>query len=443
MARLTLFVASIACSSLIASHAFSEEWKTETHGDLGLASTEYFDPLGPTNTTLETVRGSFEYTAKYGKRFKIEINPIGQADPLNHSPTERYWADIPAAYGQYQHNGWTMQLGFNTYHWGDTDGYNPLDIVSSRRLQDPLNAEKLGAFSSSISKDFGWLNLEAIYIPWQRATILPGDNSRWLPREVFTTTSIGNGSQSATLNLPPNLDYSIADPRELNGALENNIGLRAQFKDIVTGLDGSLEFFDGAATTPAIDVIASGTVTTLLPSIVIQADPAVTLVPVYYRQIVYGSSLVYANFGMIFRGEVAFTRLLSDGADLLGDSDEYVLGVEKSVTIGTQELTLIVQGTAARHSQPVNDSTVSLSRIFDRAGIFGLRYPISEKISFLGSVLLDTESHGQVEHVEASYKVTDAWKLGLAGDALSGAESTPIGTYRKNGRIIASTKLVF
>jgi hypothetical protein len=441
--RREFFFGFIFSLSFAAVTAQADEWKSTLHGDVEFDSTNYAQSIAPTNQFLESTNGALDESIRYGKNFRIKLDPVAQADPLNHSDSERYWFDLPQGYAQYQSSGWTFQGGYNTYTWGVTDGYNPLDVVSARRYEDPLNAQKLGAFSTSIKKDWGSFSIEGIYIPHQRSSVLPGNNSRWLPREVFTTTSVSNGTQSATLNLPPDVDYSFSPQAERDGALENNFGFRAQFSGLVSGLDASLEAFEGAGATPAIDVTASGNVTQLQPSVVIQADPNIALTPVYYRQRMYGGSLVYANFGMIFRTEVAITRLISTGIDLPGNSEEYILGIERAITIADKDLTVLLQGTHARHDQALTDSTVSLYRIFDRAVILGLRYAFSEKLTVLGSGLLDTESHGSLTHLEASYALTDDWKLGLAGDILQGANYTPIGTYHENDRLIASAKYSF
>ena len=420
-----------------------EQWKHSLHGEAKLDSTYYFEPLGPTNQLLETGRLSFDSSFKRGKEWKIQFAPLFQADPLNDSPNERYWAELPEAYLQYQDNGFRIQAGYNTFSWGVSDGYNPLDVVSARRYQDPLNQEKLGAPSLSMKKDFDNVSFELIYIPVQRKSILPGVNSRWLPREVLTTTSIGNGTQSATLNLPPQLAYQYREDQVRDRALNNNYGVRMQVNGLAEGLDVSIEGFEGAATTPAVDVGASGTLTQIQPNFIIQADPEITLTPVYYRQRVYGATFVYAAFGTIFKFETAFTRLVSSGADLLGNSEAFILGVERPLPIGTRDLTLVLQATHVNHSSPLTNSATSLDRIFDRALLLGMRYPASEKLTLLATGLWDLQFHEELGHLEASYHLTDAWTTALAGDALFGPKDTPLGSYHRNERLMLSFKNSF
>ena len=358
----------------------SEIWKSSTHGVAALDSIYYPQPVGPTNQLLEIGRLSFDSTVKHGKEFRIKFTPTFQADPLNYSASERYWSELPESYLQFQSSGFNIQAGYNTFTWGVTDGYNPLDVVSARRYQDPLRQEKLGAPSLSVKKDLENVSFEAIYIPLQRKSILPGDHSRWLPRQVLTTTSIGNGTQTATLNLPPQLDYQYREEQVRDHALENNFGLRMQVAGLFEGLDVSLQGFEGAANTPAVDIGASGSLVQFQPRLIIRADPQVYLTPVYYRQRVYGASLVYAFSGMIFKSEFAITRLISRGQDLLGNAEEFIAGFERPIPVWGHDLTLVVQGTVVKHSVPVTNAATSLNRIFDQAFLGGLRYPLTDAL---------------------------------------------------------------
>jgi hypothetical protein len=430
---------------LILSHACAcaEDWKLSEHGAANLDSMQYLQPVPQTNYILETFRFSGEFALKHGDDLRFKLSPLVQADPLNDSLSERYWFEVPEGDVQYKNDGWIFQLGVNTFSWGVTDGYNPLDVVSARRYQDPLKQDKLSAPSLSVKKDVGKFTFEGIYIPLQRKSILPGVQSRWLPRQVLTTTSIGDGTESAQLNLPSQLQYHYNPDQERDQALENNVGFRVQMNGILDGLDASIAGFEGAADAPAIDIYASGTAVQLNPRVILQADPQVGLTPVYYRQRVYGGTLVYAAGSTIFRAETAITRLVSKGQDLNGNSEEFILAAEHPYVIFGKDLTMIYQGTIARHSVPLTNSATALNRIFDRALLLGARYVPTEKLSILLSGLFDTQFHEQLAHVESTYNLTDAWKLGLAGDALWGTPDTPLGQFTNNERVTFTVRTAF
>jgi hypothetical protein len=418
-------------------------WKKELQASSETYLTAYRDEVPDTNRVLGTERFALDSNFKHGRDWRIKVHPLLQADPFNYSATERYWAEIPEAYVQLQDNGWRIQAGYNTFNWGVTDVYNPLDVLNARRLQDPLRQDKLGAPSLSVKKDVDNVSFEAVYIPLQRKSILPGEQSRWLPRQVFTTTAIGNGTDTAILNLPPHLQYHFDPDRERDSALSNNYAARVQVTGIAQGLDASFQYFEGAATSPAVDLTVSGTVVSLQPQLVIDADPRIALIPVYYRQREYGGSLVYAAGGMIFRFEGSATRLISRGSDLLGNAEEFVLAVERPFPIGGQDLTVILQGSYANRSMPLTNTATAFNRIFDRTALVALRYSFSEKMSVLVSALWDVRFHEEFAHLEGTYRLTDTWKLGLSFDGLWGDIQTPLGGFNNNDRAVMSLKADF
>jgi hypothetical protein len=431
------FVMTLVLPSITArADGGDDDWKFETHQNLQLDTFGYVEDVGDdTNQFLETAHLYLPTTARWTNLWKLKLNPEIQADPLNNSSSERYWVELPEGFIQYRKDALTIQAGFNTFNWGVTDGYNPLDIVNSRRYQDPLRAEKLGAFSLSVKEDFtpGW-SIEGLYIPWQRESILPAENSRWLPRQVLQTRSISNGVDYAELILPPDLQYSYGPEQKLDSALDNNFGIRMRGQ--ISQLEIELAAFEGSSPTPATDVNVTGNVIQVLPIPIIQAEPQIGLTPVYYRQRVFGGSLVYAALDSIFRFEAAFTRLISQGADLPGNADEFVLGVEHGFAVGSETLTILLEGTYGNHSVPPDNSTGSLNRIFDRAVLLGGRYAFSEKATIFASVLEDTISHGQLYHGDFTYGLSDLIKLVLGFDVLLGDPNTPLGVYNENSRVV-------
>lgn len=82
----------------------------------------------------------------------------------------------------------------------------------------------------------------------------------------------------------------------------------------------------------------------------------------------------------------------------------------------------------------VDTNSVSLSRMFDRAGMVALRWTPGEKWTVLASALRDFHFVGNLFHAELGYKVADGWKIDLTGDVLGGASETPLGTYKRNDR---------
>ena len=413
----------------------SSDFKVSPHADFKYDSVYYPSKLNSdVNQTDQILNLSVPITMRWGHLVKFKIAPVGQADLWNNSTRERSWVDLPEGYGQIQKGPFTLQAGYNNFTWGATDIFNPLDVVSARRFFDPLRASKLGAPAISLKTDVAVLSLDLIYIPKQRKSILPGENSRWLPREVIHTQNFATLNGPATILVPDNLVYSYSADKELDHATDNNFGIHLSGQ--LPHFDWALMGFNGEAPAPATSITTGATLVSYTP-IVIQANSNITINPIYYRQWVYGGNFVWALGQYIVRGESAFTRPISRDGAITGIGQEHALEIEHNVQIGKDQVTVIVEGTFSKHEKDSDNSSTSLSRVFDRAAILALRYSPTEKWNFLGSAFYDFLFKGNFFHVEGSYALRDALKLNLSLDNLNGPDETPIGTYRKNGRVIA------
>jgi hypothetical protein len=420
-----------------ARSVFAEELEFEPHADIRLTGVGFPDNPSPVvNSELGIGNLQLPTELRLGPTMGLKIRPEFQVDPWNNSISERYWAELPEGYLQLKPlrtSALVIQLGFNTFTWGVTDGYNPLDIASIRRYEDPLFPEKLGAPALSAHYEIpgGHFSIDGIYIPYQRRAILPGQNSRWLPRELFQSEAVNFNGQGATIELPQSVYYNYGTNDILDNSQQNNFGFRAEGH--FTSLDLSLIYFNGEAPLPATDVSLSLNVVAITPNnIVIAADPAITITPVYYRQHVFGGSAVYALGEFIFRAETAFTRVISKRADLPSLTNEYVGEVEHAFNIGSGTLTAFLEGTYAQHSEAIDPSLVSLIRMFDRAAVVGARYAPNQTMLAGLFLLDDTEYHGQLYRFELSDSLTDAIKVIGTGEVFRGEPGTPIGTYRYN-----------
>lgn len=415
---------------------------TESELHMELQFSPQFYPQSPSsvvNHEYYILRDQIHFEYRFDDTVSFKVSPIFQADPANNSMTERYWADLPEGFFQFKSLG-GLVIGFNTFTWGVTDVYNPLDIVSARRLEDPLNSEKLGAPSIALHTELmgGAVSLQGIYIPFQRKSILPGINSRWLPRVPFQAqTGLFNG-QPATLLPPPTLDYNYLDDQQLDHALANNVGIRMEAH--LPSMDLSFVAFDGAAPLPATDLRLTGEVSDVSDTITIESGSVLGVIPVYYRQFVGGGSATYALGEFILRGEAAFTRVISQRVDLPQLSNEYVLELEHDFSVGEGQVSAFLEGTYGHHSEPVDPSFISLNRMFDRGALLGVRYSPTTAMQFSGMFLEDTYYHGQLGHLEFSDSISDSCKISLGMDGLFGSSSTPIGTYHQNSRATASIR---
>ncbi|MCO5142170.1 MAG: hypothetical protein M9962_03670 [Oligoflexia bacterium] len=416
------------------------DWKTSFGGELELEGVYWVSGkvLPDKQVARPIVSLKIPSTIRYGRRWRLRLLPNMQADPTNESKRERYFFDPQEAYFQYQSLPWTVQLGFNVHTWGDTDVFNPLDVVNPRRYFDPFRSEKLGSPGLLVKREFEKLFIELLYIPVQRKTLLPGEKSRWMPRDVYKSRSVGTSFGSGRIILPTNMNYQYLDSLELDDALKNNFGARFKFR--FSGFDWTVAGFYGAATTPAVNLRrVTATATTLLPELTFVVDPDIFLQAAYYKSRMLGTSFVWVLFDdYLVKGAVANSKPVSSRRDLPLETWESVLGIERSFALGKGSITVLAQATYVDRGDAVDTNSVSLSRMFDKAGMLGLRWSPNEKWTAVASYLRDIKFEGSVIHSDISYKLADGWKTKIAGDLLDGKTETPIGTYRKNDRLTLS-----
>ena len=106
-----------------------------------------------------------------------------------------------------------------------TDGFNPVDIVNPKQYFDPLHSRKKGVLSLLVSESLPLFDYDFLYIPTNPGGSMPGEESRWLPREVFIPLDSANNT---VLLLPESLRNHYGTTTDLDNARDNNFALRLQ-----------------------------------------------------------------------------------------------------------------------------------------------------------------------------------------------------------------------
>ncbi|WP_413585614.1 hypothetical protein [Bdellovibrio sp. HCB274] len=363
---------------------------------------------------------------KKGEHWRVYAKPVLVANPDNKSSEEQFFFEPSEAYVRFQKDVLNISVGYNIVTWGITDGYNPLDMINRRQIYDPIRSKKLGAPSILISESLKWFDYDLMYMPRARETILPGENSRWLPREVFVPQVPGN---DLVLLLPTNLRYTWGNDDILNNALDHNFALRVQ--KTISIFDLSISGYDGAASAPIVEPQVTGTIIAVSPKTVIQVDPDVRLDTKQYRIRQGGFSLVSHQWDFLFKYATSYSDNYGDYANLPGWIHENVLGVEKTFNFSDAMLIAIVQYSFL-DTERKNDSNISFTEIFRRAWMAGGRLSWKEvwNASVLG--LYDTVHFSNFVEVTLGRRFFDSWNASLTANFISGDIQNPLGLYSKN-----------
>jgi hypothetical protein len=444
--KIKILIAGIALLCLFTSidMAFAK-WKYRVTPLLRNSSLYYPESIPNTDQFRSQFQAELNAVYRWEKWFKVVAQPVATYDPTARKSvkpigvvekdvvanSEQTFLDLREAYMQFRFRPFTLTMGNQIFSWGVTDGFSPTDVVNSRRLVSPLSSEKIGAPAATISWIQGDFDLELLYIPLQRRSILPGEDSRWLPRSFYVSRSFEN----TVLKLPNNVRYYYLRPETIDSALHHNFG--ARLRSQLGGLDLSFIYFEGATNSPAVNLSLSGTferLPTASQEGILALDPNVGLRPVFFKKRVYGGTLVYPIGDVIVKLESAFTKQISQNARkaLPGDFQEHVASLEYDFPISSGKLTSILQGTYSKFETASENGTTSLSRIFEGAVATGLRYSSENNWAVIATTLWDTKYKGAVYVLSGDYKPLDNLTTSLSASVLDGQGLTPLGTYRKN-----------
>lgn len=286
-----------------------------------------------------------------------------------------------------------LQLGRFQLGWGKTDGYSPADAFLPRDLTDPYADEKLPLWAVRLTGQKGALRYEAVgcpvTTPW-RIPVLGSRNAPLLRAEGFPA-----GTRFTEIDSdPPTLGFAA-------------VRLLANFGDWDVGAWGRV----GVRPAPLLEFRIDRAFTT----------PSGLIIPVerrYAREEAVGVELSRIVGSWIVRGEAAalFSRDRDLGNALIG-----AVSAEKGFGDGTLLITLA--GNAM--TPPVNAQL-----LFDRGILpaFITAWNRTEEWGDWKLVWTAGLRHGDgLLKGEASYNLTDLWKLTLGVELPYGSEQGPLG----------------
>ncbi len=412
------------------------EWSLNLSSSL--RTTFFSHHLDDTNQELIELEITPTYRWKNSDSWRAFLKPTIVLSPNNKSIKEQTFTDLGEAYVRYQSDLLTIQAGSTFYSWGVTDGYNPLDIINSRQYFDPIRSRKLGAPSISLSRTEDSWDYEIIWIPKNQEAQLPGNKSRWLPRQIYIPETQNN---DLILILPKSPKYEYSSRQSLNDALENNFALRFQKRS--SFIDFSLSFFEGAATFPLIEPEVTGSIIQISPKTVISVDPEITLHSKNFRLRQVGFSSVFNMDSFLLKIVSSYSQSIGDHPLLPGWAHESILGFEKVFDIGREATLIAILQHSYINSERDRNSNLSATEFFRRGWMLGGRLSWKELWTFSALTLYDSLRGSHFEEISLTRRLRDVWMLEVNSRFIEGAQDTPLGVYDKNDSLNFSISRTF
>lgn len=309
-----------------------------------------------------------------------------------------------------------LRAGAFTPKWEGTDGVNPMDIASMKDWSDPLRTQTLASGGLQAGFSGESFDFEMFWVPWQTAPMIPWEKSAWWPRDL----NLPVRSEDVQLRLVERVDYEILERQRLNDPLRNNGGLRLQLRG--ESMDFALAAFEGAADWPMLTPIVNVIPIYENGQEIFELRSPVTLQPIDFRRRTGAGYLSWAWGTTIVRASMRHDQPLGEDRRLPGWSSQGVLGVENNFAVGANNVTVVLQGTWGRRAD--GGGVLSVSDLFDRAVLWGLRWPVGESWNFMLSGFVSTRDQSRFSQLEISRRWNDHWSTDFFVQELGGPEGS-------------------
>ena len=334
--------------------------------------------------------------------------------------------DLKEAVARFSRGAYDVSVGKQIFAWGTAEAFNPTDNLNAYDYLDPLDREKLGAWSVAARATFGPANLLFVIVPVFTPSRLPLPDSRWTP-------------------MPPDGFAGVPEPRELPSNDVGSMQYGARLRATLGGWDLGLSYYDGFDATP---VYRLGTVD-------IGGASVPSLTPVFTRVHVPGFDFSTTLKKLEIHGEGAFRLVSSNGRD---SRFQWIGGAAYTWDVGYRwldQVSLLVEYAREATLGRVDSSILP----FGSSGEVGdLLAPNAYRNAPFGRVLFKVDEETQVRllaladlenkasgyaQIRITHRLTDRAQVQASYDILWGAPNTFWGRWARNDRFFLSFKTYF
>lgn len=237
----------------------------------------YLGALTEHDGEYSILQNTFDWKLDYGKgNVALYVNPVFDYNALN----DNLDVSLRQAYMDIYFDNFDLRIGKQQIVWGKADGAFITDVISPRDLSEFILPDfeeiRIGANAVKFDYYLGNSTFEAVWIPTFKPTILPEENSLWVPEMPYPLMFI---------------DYEFSNVEVENKFSESEIALKYSY------LGSAIDFELMAAymwdDNPTMHIVA-------------QPDSTILITSEHHRLPLVGASFSKAVGGAVVRGEGAY-----------------------------------------------------------------------------------------------------------------------------------------
>lgn len=408
---------------LICVFIFLPAWSFESNhsNTFQLGYTAYQGRFPSVDSEFSNLNFTSENTFFYSKKSEFKISPALYFWTFQNSHTSHFEGDVKDLNYTYFGRDLTFQVGFFNLKKDGPDVIDPLDTFQPRIWIDPLNKSLFSLGGLRLEYDpFENVVFEFVFVPQNRLSRTPLENSPWYPREKKLPLS----NELAIANLPDNPQYVITqNEAEKKSHLQNNYQLKGKFTFDQTDL--FLQYNEVLSLTPTITPVLSGSFVSAAPILEVNLTNPIELHIVWSKLKNYSAGVVSAfdAYRLIAKAFVNYQVTSVDKTTLS------VVALEKQL-----DNTAVVF--EASKSDTVSDmtsnSTANIYSLYKQAVVLGLRHSFNDDLTILCGGLYDTYKGANFLYLRPKYNLNDQLSIELQAAFLGGKKDSLLWYFDHN-----------
>jgi hypothetical protein len=201
--------------------------------------------------------------------------------------------------------------------------------------------------------------------------------------------------------------------------------------------------FEGASQTPILQPIIQGQLVQINPKLIIQMDNPIQIQAINYRRRTVAAAVTSTQESWVYRLAAKHDQPLGDNSLLPSWMDQIVGGIEKTVSLGGQNVIFSVLYSHETQSSAVQSGIIANPDPFWRSFLLGMRYPLKDDLVLFVGGVKSTLNSSFLARVNLHQNLSAHWGIEGNLDWNQGPADSLFGVWQDQSRLRLSTVYQF